>query len=199
VSRRAVATPCATTNELESADGPRIEECRAFVPVALGRLRWEHHVVAAAMDRGRELVVIVASRRGRPSGVLAEGFGVSSSGPWIRELGQAAVLRQLPVAVVVVEAGSPRIVESNGRARDMAERQPGGSMPEALEGRWEIFHPDGSPYALEERPVVRSMIAGEQVDGEEYFTVLADGSRLVVRSSSAPIYDDDGEIVGGCS
>jgi PAS domain S-box-containing protein len=112
-------------------------------------------------------------------------------------LGLAAVLRQLPVAVVVVEAGSLRIVEFNDRARDMAERQLGQSVPEALEDWWEIFHPDGGPYVLEERPVVRSMISGDQVDGEEYFSVLPDGSRMIVRSNSAPIYDDRGEIVAG--
>jgi hypothetical protein len=49
---------------------------------------------------------------------------------------------------------------------------------------------------MDEWPLVRSITSGERVVDEEYFNVLADGSRLMVRCSSAPIYDD-GEIVGG--
>jgi PAS domain S-box-containing protein len=107
------------------------------------------------------------------------------------------VIAQMPVAVMVVEAGSLRVVEFNNAAREMTERELGRAMPERLEDEWEIFHPDGRPYAMEEWPLMRSIGSGEEVVGEECFGVLADGSRMIVRSSSSPIVDDQGEIVAG--
>jgi PAS domain S-box-containing protein len=106
------------------------------------------------------------------------------------------VIRHVPVAAIVFEAPSGRIVHANARAREMVERQLGRELPFELGPDWEIFHPDGRPYRNEEWPLVRSLTSGEEVVGEEYFNVLADGSHLSVRCSSAPIYDQQ-EIVGG--
>jgi PAS domain S-box-containing protein len=106
------------------------------------------------------------------------------------------MIRHMPVAAVVVEAPSGRIVQVNARAREMVERQLGRTMPSALGPDWEIFHPDGRPYRTEEWPLVRSITSGEEVVNEDYFNVLPDGTRLFVRCSSAPIYDD-AQIVGG--
>jgi PAS domain S-box-containing protein len=111
-------------------------------------------------------------------------------------MGVEEVLSQIPAAVVVVEAGSRRIVYANPRARQMTA-QLGRSIPPDLTEDWEIFHQDGRPYDVDEWPLVRSLITGEEVVDEEYFNVLADGSRLFVRASSAPIFDDAGAIVGG--
>ena len=90
-------------------------------------------------------------------------------------MGVEEVLGHIPAAVVVVEAGSRRIVYANPRARQMTAQL----------------------YDVDEWPLVRSLTAGEQVVDEEYFNLLADGSRLFVRASSAPIFDDAGAIVGG--
>jgi PAS domain S-box-containing protein len=106
------------------------------------------------------------------------------------------VLRRMPAAVVVVEAASGRFLHANPRAREMAERLRG-CLPPGLTSGWEIFHPDGRPYRMEEWPVVRSMTTGEEVVDEEYFNVLPDGGRLIVRCRSSPIYDVDGAIVAG--
>lgn len=110
-------------------------------------------------------------------------------------MGVEEVLGHTPAAVVVVEAGSRRIVYSNPRARQMTA-QLDRSIPPDLTEDWEIFHPDGRPYDVDEWPMVRSLTTGEQVVDEEYFNVLADGDRLFVRASSAPIFDDAGTIVG---
>jgi PAS domain S-box-containing protein len=95
---------------------------------------------------------------------------------------------------MVVDARSGRIVETNARAREMVERRLGRTNLAKLEPDWETFHADGRPYRIQE--LVRSITSGEEVVDEEYFTLLADGSRLTVRCSSAPIYDN-GEIVAG--
>jgi PAS domain S-box-containing protein len=123
---------------------------------------------------------------------------MTSSGPvGITGLGLEELLRYMPVAVMVVEAGSGRVVHSNARALEMTERQLGRAVPSELTADWEIFHPDGRAYRMEEWPLVRSMTSGEEVVDEEYFNLLADGSRLVVRCSSSPIYDDEGRVVAG--
>jgi PAS domain S-box-containing protein len=122
---------------------------------------------------------------------------VSSSSPWDSRLGLEAVIRQMPVAVMVVEAPSLKIVEFNDAAREMTERKLRRRLPERLEDAWEIFHPDGQPYVMADWPLMRSIDSGEEVIGEEYFNLLADGSRLVVRCNSSPILDDQGEIVAG--
>ena len=110
-------------------------------------------------------------------------------------MGAEEVLGHTPAAVVVVEAGSRRIVYANPRARQMTA-QLDRSIPPDLTEDWEIFHPDGRPYDVDEWPLVRSLTTGEEVVDEEYFNLLADGGRLFVRASSAPIFGDAGAIVG---
>jgi PAS domain S-box-containing protein len=107
------------------------------------------------------------------------------------------VLRQMPAAVIIVDAATRRIVHANARALDMTERQLGREMPPELIDDFEIFHPDGRPYAMAEWPLVRSITSGECVVDEEYYNVLADGSRLIVCCSASPIYDDEGRLVAG--
>jgi PAS domain S-box-containing protein len=126
------------------------------------------------------------------------GWCVSSWGPSaITGMGLEQVVAQMPAAVLVVEAPSGAIIHANARARDMTERQLGRSVPAELTADWKIFHPDGRPYAMDEWPLVRSITSGENVVDEEYFNVLPDGSRMIIRSSSSPIYDDDGRIIAG--
>src|SRR3954466_3193800 len=110
-------------------------------------------------------------------------------------MGVEEVLGRMPAAVVVVEAGSRRIVYANPRARQMTA-QLDRSIPPGLTQDWQIFHHDGRLYDVDEWPLVRSLTTGEEVVDEEYFNLHADGSRLFVRASSAPISDDSGAIVG---
>src|SRR3954452_11316025 len=122
---------------------------------------------------------------------------MSSSSPHeFLGMGVEEVLGHIPAAVVVVEAGSRRIVYSNLRARQMTG-QLGRSIPLDLTEDWEIFHHDGRPYDVDEWPLVRSLTTGEEVVDEEYFNLRANGSRLFVRASSTPIFGDAAAIVGG--
>jgi PAS domain S-box-containing protein len=106
------------------------------------------------------------------------------------------VIRHLPVAALVVEARSGRIIEMSARAREIVERPFGPTNLAKLEPDGETFHTDGRPYQMQDWPLARSITSGEEVVDEECFTLLADGSRLTVRCSSAPIYDN-GKIVAG--
>jgi hypothetical protein len=78
----------------------------------------------------------------------------------------------------------------------MTERL-GRAIPGELSGDWEIYRPDGQPYLMEEWPLVRSITSGEKVVDEEYFNVLPDRSRMIVRCSSSPIYDEEEQLVAG--
>jgi PAS domain-containing protein len=121
----------------------------------------------------------------------------SSGASAIAGMGLERVVAQMPAAVLVIDATSGAILHANDRARDMTERQLGRPLPEELTADWEIFHPDGRPYAMDEWPLVRSISSGENVVDEQYFNVLPDGSRMIIQSSSSPVYDDDGRIVAG--
>jgi len=110
-----------------------------------------------------------------------------------------AVLRQMPSGVVVAEAPSGRVVLSNERAGRIRGRP----LPAYVGSRehkdgYEVFHPDGRPYAPEEWPLARTVRTGEEVQGEEVVVARGDGSRATVRVNSSPILGPDvGRVVAG--
>src|SRR5829696_4620187 len=120
----------------------------------------------------------------------------------IERIGLEEALRRMPAAAVVAEAPSGKIILINERARRMLERNAGWSglpEPEGIGdfGDLKMFRPDGRPVEMEEWPLVRSIRSGEKVRDEEQSYLLADGSRLTIRSDSSPIHDDEGRIVAG--
>jgi PAS domain S-box-containing protein len=68
-------------------------------------------------------------------------------------------------------------------------------MPADLDGAIDIFRPDGTRYARDEWPAVRSIATGEEIVEEEFFYALPAGARLSIRCSSSPVRDRDGTIV----
>jgi PAS domain S-box-containing protein len=115
------------------------------------------------------------------------------------------VLRQMPTAVMIVEAPSGEAMLLNRQTQQMSERYLGQSEVSGVEdlrdlhdsGVFELFRPDGRPYELEEWPVMRSIRDGEEVRDEDVIQVMADGTRLTIRCNSSPIYDEEGRIVAG--
>jgi PAS domain S-box-containing protein len=115
------------------------------------------------------------------------------------------VLRQMPAAVMIVEAPSGETMLLNRQTQQMSERYLGQSEVSGVEdlrdlhdsGVFELFRPDGRPYELEEWPVMRSIRDGEEVRDEDVIQVMADGTRLTIRCNSSPIYDEEGRIVAG--
>jgi PAS domain S-box-containing protein len=114
----------------------------------------------------------------------------------IRAVGMEQVVDQMPGGVAIIAAESGRIIYTNARAHALLEPV-GKRMPEQLSDEFEIFHLDGRPYGREEWPVVRSMASGEHVVDEDYFHLLPDGRRLIVRCSASPLCDERGQIVAG--
>jgi len=110
-----------------------------------------------------------------------------------------AVLRQMPSAVVVVEAPSGKLILANERVSEIQRspsQEPGGLM--GLSGV-RLFHPDGRPCEPAQYPLSRSLRAGEVVSNEEFEIQRADGSFGAVLVSSAPIYSANGHTVAGVS
>ena len=120
----------------------------------------------------------------------------------IQRIGVEEALGRMPVAAFVAEAPSGKLIFISERARRMLERNAGWSglpEPEGIGdfGDLKMFRPDGRPVEMEEWPLVRSIRSGEEVRDEELSYLLADGSRLTIRSDSSPIHDDEGRIVAG--
>jgi PAS domain S-box-containing protein len=117
----------------------------------------------------------------------------------IQRAGFEEVLRQMPAGVVIAEAPSGKIMSVNRRAQEWTEQSPSQTRRTKLEdaGDFEIFHPDGRTYEMEEWPLMRSIRDGEEVRDEEFVYPLADGTGLLLRCNSSPVYDEEGRIVAG--
>src|SRR3954465_11719562 len=114
----------------------------------------------------------------------------------VKRAASEEVLRQMSAAVIVAEAPSGRIIFRNRRAQQIGEQSLNRSRPTGptkLEdaGDYEIFRPDRRLYEMEEWPLLRSIRFGEEVRAEEFVYPLADGTELLIRCDSSPIYDDE--------
>ncbi|HEX7155135.1 MAG TPA: ATP-binding protein [Thermoanaerobaculia bacterium] len=104
------------------------------------------------------------------------------------------VVRQLPTAVIVVEAPTGRVLAANEQVRIIWRRPPIYSPDVQGYSAWEGFHPDGSPYLPEEWPIARSL-RGEHVPREEIRIRRGDGSYGFIRVSSNPIRNGANDVV----
>src|SRR3712207_1860501 len=115
------------------------------------------------------------------------------------------VLRQMPAAVIAVEASSGKIIYINREVQRWTEQVLGQPVPQELgvyldlqeSSNFKMLHPDGQPYEVEEWPITRSIRSGEEVRDEEIIHLLGDGTQLWARYDSYPIYDEEGRIVAG--
>jgi PAS domain S-box-containing protein len=104
-----------------------------------------------------------------------------------------AVIRQLPVGVLVAEAPRGKVVLHNEAAAGLL----GHSVePADLSGHLSALHPDGAPYAPEELPIVRALETGEEVDREPML-YRRGGGLAHVTVSARPVRDETGRIVAG--
>ncbi|MEG5065172.1 PAS domain S-box protein [Microcoleus sp. B3-A4] len=109
-----------------------------------------------------------------------------------------AVLRQMPAGVMIADAASGKLVLANEQTKQIVGY--GYEQLLAVEDYAplipnEIFHLDGHLYAPQEYPLVRSLKTGEVVTNEEIEIHRNDGSRIFINVNSAPILDNQGQIV----
>ena len=101
------------------------------------------------------------------------------------------VLNQMPSGVTVRDAHTGALILSNVRSREIM-----GALVD-MPGQYAQYlglHTDGRLYRTEEWPLSRSVATGEAVEAEEIECERADGTRIVLSISSAPVRDSDGRI-----
>ncbi len=105
-----------------------------------------------------------------------------------------AVVKFMPVGVVVVEAPSGHLILANDRHEQLLKYMlmPGASLWEQCGQR--AYHGDGRPYEYCEWPIARVIHSGEVVLDEEVWTERGDGSRVCLSINAAPILDGTGVI-----
>jgi two-component system CheB/CheR fusion protein len=110
-----------------------------------------------------------------------------------------AVVEQLPLAIVIVDAEQRTLVHANAPAAKLL----GLPYPVPLVGaQWQRavssfvgLHADGRPLKPDEWPLARSLAQGEAVEDEEIEFRQPDGSQGVLAMSSTPVKDQDGKVV----
>ncbi|WP_165073272.1 hybrid sensor histidine kinase/response regulator [Paludisphaera rhizosphaerae] len=110
-----------------------------------------------------------------------------------------AILSQAPSGVLVVEAGTSRLILSNAEADRISRGRlrPAEPIEGALRAsdRIAAFRSDGTRYAPEEWPLIRSVQTGEAVCGEEIEIAFPDGERRRLLVRSGPAVDETGRMI----
>ncbi|WP_218080207.1 PAS domain-containing sensor histidine kinase [Anthocerotibacter panamensis] len=105
-----------------------------------------------------------------------------------------AVLQQMPAGVIIAAAPSGRIILSNKQVEQMLLR------PVPFLFGFEEY-PQGLPSDEPQHPkawlLVRALVKGEVVTGEELSYERPDGATGVLHVSAAPVRDRDGQIIAG--
>ncbi|MCW2239353.1 hybrid sensor histidine kinase/response regulator [Azospirillum canadense] len=105
-----------------------------------------------------------------------------------------AVLKHLPSGVVVAEAPSGRVLLHNAAAARLIGRSLDKVECVAEYPLADKRHPDGTPYRLDELPLVRALRHGEVVEQEEILRQAANGAVRTYVTDAAPVRDRDGRI-----
>ena len=108
------------------------------------------------------------------------------------------VLRQLPEGVIIVEAPSGKLILANKQFEKIWGRHdfvPSGTLRDYDQHK--AFHSDGTPYRPNDRPLIRTITAGETIEQEEIQFQRGDGSLGWMSISSSPILDLNKNIIAG--
>jgi signal transduction histidine kinase/PAS domain-containing protein len=109
-----------------------------------------------------------------------------------------AVLRQLPVGVIIAEAPSGKLILGNDQLARIWWRSFAAADEVGMYARDRGFHrEDGRPYAPDEWPLARAVSHGETVRGEEIDFLRGDETRGTMSVAAAPIRDADGRVIAG--
>jgi PAS domain S-box-containing protein len=89
------------------------------------------------------------------------------------------LLRQLPVGVIVAEAPSGKLLLGNEQVAQIWRRPFVASSNISEYSHWPGFHADGTPLAVHEWPLARSITQGEVIVNEEVEILRGDGTRAL--------------------
>ena len=112
-----------------------------------------------------------------------------------------AMMEHIPLGVTIADAPdvTVRAVSRFGRELTGRPREEIEGIPVSLHAdRWDIYSADGvTPARNEDLPLTRATQKGEIVREEEWVLRRADGTRIPILCTAAPIRDADGKITGG--
>jgi len=109
-----------------------------------------------------------------------------------------AVLRQLPVGVIIADAPSGKLVLGNDQLARIWWRSFTSATEVGEYAKNRGFHrKDGRAYAPHEWPLARAVAHGETVRGEEIDFLRGDDTRGTMSVAAAPIRDSDGRVIAG--
>jgi PAS domain S-box-containing protein len=107
-----------------------------------------------------------------------------------------SILKLIPVGIIILESPTGRITYANDRAVELYGINPSGlEIPNHSTKKMKILKPNGEIYPPETLPANRAL-NGEMVVKDEAIIERPDGSRILVSSTSAPLTDRKGGIIG---
>jgi PAS domain S-box-containing protein len=107
-----------------------------------------------------------------------------------------SILKLIPVGIIILESPTGRITYANDRAVELYGVNPAGlEIPNHSTKKMKILKPNGEIYPPETLPASRAL-NGEKVVKDEAIIERPDGSRILVSSTSAPLTDRKGGIIG---
>jgi PAS domain S-box-containing protein len=107
-----------------------------------------------------------------------------------------SILKLVPVGIIILENPSGKITYANDRAVELYGVNPLGlEMHNPSTKMLKMLKPNGEIYPAESLPANRAL-KGEKIFNDEAIIERADGSRILLDSTSAPLTDGQGEIIG---
>jgi PAS domain S-box-containing protein len=107
-----------------------------------------------------------------------------------------SILKLVPVGIIILESLSGKITYANDRAVDLYGVNPIGlKVGNQLAKMVKVLKPDGEVYPPTMLPACRAL-QGEKIVNDEAIIERPDGSKIIVCSTSAPLNNVNGEIIG---
>ncbi|HUL39360.1 MAG TPA: PAS domain S-box protein, partial [Methanomassiliicoccales archaeon] len=104
------------------------------------------------------------------------------------------ILNTMPPAVALVNASDLKFTYLNKRAMELYGFDYVGFDLDSHNATVKPLRPDGTPFSLDELPMVHSLTKGLEVRNEEMIIERPDGKRLLVLVNSAPLFDANGKV-----
>lgn len=110
----------------------------------------------------------------------------------------ADILHQIPTGIILAEAPSGRLLMKNRVAEEILGKPlPYVNNIKDYTRHYKGFDKEGKAYESQDWPLSRTIMNGEIVKGEEINFIREDGTAIVIKVNSAPIYDSEGKVIAG--
>ena len=107
-----------------------------------------------------------------------------------------SILKLVPVGIIILESPNGKITYANDRAIELYGANPIGFETHDHSTKiMKLLKPNGEIYPPEKLPANRAL-NGEKIFNDEAIIERSNGSRILISSTSAPLTDAKGEIIG---